>query len=1141
MKVRFSMNPFALPLPNAWIVGLSLAIGLVACRQSKEPLEPSSRIVSEMNRGVSFMGQYLYDDAVRSFEQVLQAAPELSEARINLAIALFNRNRKEDLDTAGKLLAEVLRKEPGNVRALYFNAIVLQHIGKADQAVSCLEQVVQQRPDDGAAWYLLALCKQRVNQIGEAEFLKAVQCRPYLYSAYYQLYQVAVRAGNDTKAAEYLGRFKTLRESPLAESIELPQYGQMGELALARSLPATPSPPIARSKYQLKAAKTVFTWPGAAPSRSDQPLPSLSGAAAGDINHDGLPDLAVPTGRPGRVVLLRQSSPGNFIDATASSGLEGLTNAMSCAFGDYDNDDVPDLFVTCATGDHLLKGKGDGTFTDVTKQAGLEMSAVPSRSALFLDADHDGDLDLFLCNPAANQLWNNNGDGAFTSITARADVACADGRSVLVLPGDLDGDRDMDLVILRESQPARVYLNELLGRYREADLHGIEIRGEAGGALQDFNGDGLLDLLVLGGNPRELKLLLGDGHGQFRPDEAFDGIAKALASWGPLNGFRIADVDLDGDLDIACYGFEVHLLLNDGRGHFVLQAQVWKPSAGATLAWIEVLDVTRDLVPDLVALERDSGNRLLIAPGEVVPPSTALALQPSGIRSRDGRTRSPASGYGVTLTVRAGLREQRILYTGQSGGPGQSLLPAVLGLGGAGRADYVDFLWPDGVAQVEMALAAGQTHKVAELQRKVSSCPVLFAWNGTRFEFVTDFAGVGGLGYFTAPGVSASPQVLEHVKIDPSQLRVREGRYELRIAEPMEESAYIDRLELLAIDHTTNQQIFPDERLAINGPPPTHELLVVDEPLFPVRAVDPSGRDCSDLLRQVDRHYAYEPKLDRRYIGFCQPHTLEIEFDDRLSRFSGHEPVFLFINGFIEYPYSQTVYAASQSRIGWEPIRVERQEPNGRWQTIVPDGGAPGGIARTMTINLTDQLTPATRKLRLTTNLEVFYDQIFIARLGERDTVTVCAVPLRGANLRYAGFMREYSPDGRLPLIYDYDLRDATAPFHKLKGAYTRYGPVEELLAHFDDQYVLVGPGDEIALEFDANRLPTLAQGHTRSFVLVSYAYCKDMDLYTATSQTLEPLPFRSMTRYPYPSTERYPASQAHQTFLRTYNTRIIE
>jgi hypothetical protein len=110
-----------------------------------------------------------------------------------------------------------------------------------------------------------------------------------------------------------------------------------------------------------------------------------------------------------------------------------------------------------------------------------------------------------------------------------------------------------------------------------------------------------------------------------------------------------------------------------------------------------------------------------------------------------------------------------------------------------------------------------------------------------------------------------------------------------------------------------------------------------------------------------------------------------------------------------------------------------------------------------------------------------------------------------------------------------------------LRGAYTRYGQVKELLAAFDDKYVLVGPGDEIALRFDGSKLAEAPVGMTRSFVLVSHAYCKDMDLYTATPQTVEPLPFRIMSQYPYPAAEHYPDDEEHQAFLNTYNTRIIE
>jgi len=194
-----------------------------------------------------------------------------------------------------------------------------------------------------------------------------------------------------------------------------------------------------------------------------------------------------------------------------------------------------------------------------------------------------------------------------------------------------------------------------------------------------------------------------------------------------------------------------------------------------------------------------------------------------------------------------------------------------------------------------------------------------------------------------------------------------------------------------------------------------------------------------------------------------------------------------------------------------------------------------------MTIELTGQVDRSTRKLRLTTNLEIYYDQIFVAEHVGLKGVNVRSVPLIEADLRRVGFAREYSPDGRMPLIYDYHLSDATAPFHTLKGAYTRYGPAKELLAEFDDMCVLVGPGDEIALEFDAEAIPAIAEGRERSFILVSHAYCKDMDLYTATPQTLEPLPFRGMSKYPYPPSERYPDTKEHRKFRATYNTRMVK
>ena len=193
-----------------------------------------------------------------------------------------------------------------------------------------------------------------------------------------------------------------------------------------------------------------------------------------------------------------------------------------------------------------------------------------------------------------------------------------------------------------------------------------------------------------------------------------------------------------------------------------------------------------------------------------------------------------------------------------------------------------------------------------------------------------------------------------------------------------------------------------------------------------------------------------------------------------------------------------------------------------------------------MTADLTGRLDGALGRLRLTTNLEINYDQVFVAATLDAGAATTRSVPLAEATLGRVGFAQEYSPDGRMPLIYDYELSEATAPFHVLSGAYTRYGPVEELLQEFDDCQVIMNSGDEIALRFDASALPDPAPGTTRSFIMVSHAYCKDMDLYTATPQTLEPLPFKSMSTYPYAPPEQFPDTPKHRRYREEYNTRMI-
>src|SRR5262249_39400742 len=148
--------------------------------------------------------------------------------------------------------------------------------------------------------------------------------------------------------------------------------------------------------------------------------------------------------------------------------------------------------------------------------------------------------------------------------------------------------------------------------------------------------------------------------------------------------------------------------------------------------------------------------------------------------------------------------------------------------------------------------------------------------------------------------------------------------------------------------------------------------------------------------------------------------------------------------------------------------------------------------------------------------------------------VKVTTLPVARAELGYRGYLREVSPDGKRPLLYDYDYTDP-AVLVRLAGRMTRYGDVAPLLRADDDQLCVFGSGDEVRLEFDARRAPPLSQGWTRSYVLRAVGYCKDADLGTAASDTVDPLPWKGMGAYPFGHEGRRPEDPAYRAYLWEY------
>jgi hypothetical protein len=223
---------------------------------------------------------------------------------------------------------------------------------------------------------------------------------------------------------------------------------------------------------------------------------------------------------------------------------------------------------------------------------------------------------------------------------------------------------------------------------------------------------------------------------------------------------------------------------------------------------------------------------------------------------------------------------------------------------------------------------------------------------------------------------------------------------------------------------------------------------------------------------------------------------------------------------------------------------VEALGANGKWTLVIEDMGFPAGGPRTMTADLSGKLPPDTRKIRITTNLQIYWDSILIDRTPQQrdqsagQPLRVTNVSLSRADLQFRGFPLkiEGTPPGNVQYVYE--KVSATGPYTRPAGTYTRYGDVLSLLTATDDKLAVFGSGDEVRLDFDPSKLPALPEGWVRDYFFAANGYEKDMDFYAAEGNYVAPLPFLSMGEYPYAPKRSFPLDDAHVNYLLEYNTR---
>jgi hypothetical protein len=420
-----------------------------------------------------------------------------------------------------------------------------------------------------------------------------------------------------------------------------------------------------------------------------------------------------------------------------------------------------------------------------------------------------------------------------------------------------------------------------------------------------------------------------------------------------------------------------------------------------------------------------------------------------------------------------------------------------------------------------------------EADRRGSSCPALFTWDGHHYKFVNDVIGAAVLGHWFTPTRRNIPRPEEWIKVEGEDFAPVNGKLSLRFMEPMEEVNYIDQLRLVAVDHPANVHVNPDERFLHDPPFASGKVVASADTRLPLGAWDGDGQNVLNLLSHKDHQFAsgFKPIS---YDGFANLHPLTLD----LGALKTDAPLRLLLTGYINYFSATSLYGAWQG--GIKPISpyVEAELPDGTWQRVLDDAGFPAGLERTIVVDLSGKLPVGTRRIRFMTNLQIYWDQVLIDQ-SEGAEARTTELPLNAAALHFRGFPKEIDLPSPGDLDYNYDVVSLSGPFQRERGSYTRLGEVTPLVKANDDRFVVFGAGEEIAAQFDMAGLPPLPSDWKRDYFFYASGYEKDMDWWDALPFTVAQLPFHSMSTYPYPPSEKFPDDNVGLEYQLEWNDRF--
>ncbi|HSR66931.1 MAG TPA: FG-GAP-like repeat-containing protein [Acidobacteriota bacterium] len=1156
---------------NLRAASTSLAIALLTLF-SWAALAPSSgaqdsrvtAVLRHNNLGIAWMDQLKFEEAAAEFSRVIEADSSFVPGWVNRGLAYFYL---QDYEKAEPDLTRALSLDPDQIQAHYTMGILQRNNHQQDAALESFLKVHRQDPDDPATNYFIGSLYRSLREYEKSIpfFEKAIELEPYNKSAYYGLSQSLMRSGDRQEAMKMLDRFRALEGLSGTDTIGQ-SYREQGRYAVAidripsRYLPGTESDASAeqiavrfrRAAQDGGLASFRHGGPGRAVVRAESPqaldrqlAPALgSGLALGDYDGDGDLDLylANSAAQGAGGALFQNDGSGSFSDVSEGMGLDFEDRTLAALWGDIDNDGDLDLYLINAGANRLLRNDGR-RFSDITSEAGVG-DASWGLGGVFADSDHDGDLDLLVAGfidpsksagsslrelaGASNRHYRNNGDGTFTDVSGESKLGGEARRTVGIFATDFDNSRDIDFYMVNQGAPNQLFSNLRDGTFRDLAAEvGLEGGGEAGAlALGDLNRDAWMDVVAAGARGGSLLNVQGR---RFEARQLPDIPSTAYA-------FHLFDYNNDGDLDLLVLA--APLMQEDGPsgirlydyrgGRFSdvtartgLDAYDGRPLRGGAVG-----DVDGDGDLDIVVSVNGASPLLLLNEGGNANNWISIAAR---------GTNSNKSGIGTKVEIRSGDFHLKSEVAGGSGMLSQSPSRVHFGLGKRTRVDFLRLLWPGGVLQSELNPPVSQVFKIDELDRKGTSCPILYVWNGESYEFVTDFLGGSAYGYLLAPGRYNYPDTDEYLLLPRDKLRLEEGRVKVSLNNQLEEVIIFDQVQLLAVDHPADYEVLPDEKLLPGPPYDPFRLHTLSHLRPPVAARDGEGNDLLPALRHIDRIYAHSFE-DLPFKGYASDHELILDLGE-----VSPERTVLVMQAWIDYADSTGNLAASQAGLQLKPPVLQVRDGQGRWTTVLERMGFPAGLPKAMTVDLSGRFLSDSRQVRILTNMRIYWDQILVESGPAREDYRIARLEAESADLGFYGFPEFASPDGRRPKQYFYDRVSPIGGWKVHAGAYTRFGDVRPLLQAADDMYVITRSGDQIEVSFDVSGLPALAQGWVRDYVLYVDGFGKDMDINSAAPYSVEPLPFHGMSAFPYPDNEHYPDTPAHDNYRRLYNTRIVE